>query len=255
MMLTTPSIHDALAIAELRDDDIVMIHADTGPAAQLTGVPSAERLDRFIESIISFFKRGTIIVPTFSYSLMKGDTFDKEKTPSDVGLFGEKFRNLDGVERSCHPIFSVAVYGQNKEVFINTNLTDCFGEDTVFDKLFLHNAKILCLGCSLDRVTFVHYVEQRLGVRYRYFKNFGGTVICNGQKKEIVTRYFVRVLEFDTTCNLNLLKEKTAGNGSLKQACLGRFPLISISAKEFFTAASNLIDANSYALIGQRFCT
>ena len=254
-MITASLIHDSLSTVGLKEDDIVMIHADAGVAAQLTGVPSAERLKLFINSIVAFFEKGTIVVPTFSYSLTKGNIFDKDNTPSDVGQFSENFRRYDGVARSCHPIFSVAVHGKEKEKFINTKLTDCFGEGTVFDELYKHDAKILCLGCSLDRVTFVHYVEQHLNVQYRYFKTFSGDVICNSLRSKVETQYFVRDLEVVTSCDLTLLKEKTLANGLLKQTSLGRFSLLCISAKSFFDTASELIETNPLALIKQKIDT
>ena len=252
MKLTTSSIHESFATVGLSNDDIVMIHADAGPAAQLTDMPGEDRLDSFIGSIISFFSQGTVIVPTFSYSLTKKEVFDCEKTPSDVGLFTERFRQFDGVKRSCHPIFSVAVYGQKQDLFVNTSVSDCFGDGTVFDELYKHNAKFLCLGCSFDRLTFVHYVEQRLGVSYRYFKTFHGRLVCNGLESTIETRYFVRDLDLASSCDLNLLKNKTASEGSLKQSVLGRFPLLCISATDFFVAASNLVNTTPFALIKQR---
>lgn len=251
MKLTTSSIHESFAAVGLSNDGIVMIHADAGPAAQLTDVPSVDRLDSFIESIISFFSQGTVIVPTFSYSLTKNEIFDCDNTPSDVGLFTERFRQFDGVKRSCHPIFSVAVYGQKQDIFINTSVSDCFGDGTAFDELYKHNAKLLCLGCSLDRVTFVHYVEQRLGVSYRYFKTFCGKVVCNGLESTINTRYFVRDIGLESSTDLKLLRDKTATNGSLKQSVLGRFPLLCISATDFFIAASSLVSAAPFALIKQ----
>ena len=55
-----------------------------------------------------------------------------------------------------------------------------------------------------------------------------------------------------SSCDLNLLKDKTASEGSLKQSVLGRFPLLCISATEFFIAASNLVNTTPFALIKQR---
>lgn len=251
-MLTSSSIHESLALSGLHCEDLVMIHADAGPAAQMTSVPSAERLNAFIASILSFFNKGTVVVPTFSYSLTKGEIFDRDATPSDIGLFSEYFRKLDGVSRSCHPIFSVAVYGKNADRFSQTTLEDCFGEGTLFDELYMHNAKILCLGCSLDRVTFTHFAEQRLGVGYRYFKTFTGEIRCGRDTQTVKTRYLVRDLDLDTACDLDLLRERALANGLLHQASIGRFPLLSISAKDFVATATDLVGENPLALIRQR---
>lgn len=251
MKLTESLIHQSFASIGLLSSDVVFIHADAGPAAQLVDIPKDGRVDEFIEIILSYFDKGTVIVPTFSYSLTNGEVFNREQTPSSVGSFSEKFRKYNGVKRSSHPVFSVGAYGVEKDYYTQTVLSDCFGEGTVFDKLFKHDAKIICIGCSLNRATFVHFVEQNLGVDYRYPKMFKGELICNDVKHSVETRYFVRNLDIDTSCDLSSLKAECAMDGSLQQANLGRFPILSISAQEFFNSAIKLVQTAPYALIGE----
>jgi aminoglycoside 3-N-acetyltransferase len=252
-MINRESIFMALSDLGLTPNDIVMIHGDAGPSAQIEYRSGENQLTKFIKTLCSYFSNGTVLVPSFSYSSTKNEIFDPLLTKSEVGLFSESFRNITDVVRSPHPIFSFSIYGKNKDLFLNTSLIDCFGDNTIFDEFYKANGKILFIGCSLDRATFVHYIEQQLNVPYRYFKNFQGCVIINGIKRDVITRYFVRNLDIDATVDLSLLKSTALSEKNLFQSNLGRFPIECISARDFYFCAKKLYASNQYSLIKQRF--
>jgi len=249
MTLTKDEISKSLAEIGLKKNDVVMIHGDAGPAAALQCVPNADKALEFIESIIDYFDEGTVIVPSFTYSATKDEIFYPSLTPSKVGLFSEKFRLMDGVIRSSHPIFSVGCFGHDAQFFADSLITDCFGSETLFDKLFLANGKILTIGCSLDRVTFVHYVEQKLKVSYRYYKIFSGAIQFEDKLDVVRVRYFVRDLNLATDLDLRKFEDKAVSQNKLMKSSLGRFPIRTISARDFFYVASNLLKTDPFALI------
>lgn len=233
----------------LQKNDIVMIHGDAGIALQYIYEASEDPVLSFINHIISYFSDGTVIVPAFTYSATKGEAFCPETTPSDVGVFSEKFRSIEGVVRSEHPIFSICAIGKDAEFFTDSLLFDCFGDDTFFDRLYKKNVYIITLGCAFERVTFVHYVEQKLGVSYRYFKNFDAIVRAQDISQEFQVRYFVRNLDIDTTLDMNILETTALHEQKLNKKSFGRFLARIISARDFFEAASKLIEEDEYALI------
>ena len=94
-------------------DDWILIHGDAGVVAQLRHIESNRRLPFFFEQLLNFVDGGTLLVPAFSYSFTKNEDFDVDITPSDVGLFSEAFRQLPGVVRTSHPIFSFSVIGRS----------------------------------------------------------------------------------------------------------------------------------------------
>lgn len=236
----------------LSSDDVVMIHGDAGPAAQISYKNGPDKLTEFIEIITSYFVNGTVLVPSFTYSLTKNESYDPLHTQSNVGLFSEAFRRCHGVSRTLHPIFSFSIYGKNKQKFTDANINDCFGVGTVFDEFFKIDGKILCIGCSLDRVTFIHYVEQQLGVPYRYFKNFHGEIIVNNISQKVTTQYFVRDLNVDATAELSLLRNSALKSGDLVQSSIGRFPVSCISSHNFFNAAQKLYALDPFSFVKQR---
>lgn len=234
---------------EISSSDVIMVHGDAGVAAQLRHLDVDRRLDFLFDEMVNFIgDEGTLVVPAFSHSFTKNVDFDVLGTPSDVGLFSEWFRCLPASKRSRNPNFSVSSFGKHADQFANASATDCFGPDTAFDLLYKHNAKLVCLGCDFSRITFVHYVEQMLGVCYRDLKSFSGVVIDGDDRQEITNTYYVRDLSFDSRGELSRVKKLSSEKNLLREAKYGRFSVTSISAENFFSTAEELLDEDPYAL-------
>ena len=233
----------------LSESETVMIHGDAGVAAQYIFKGSSDPISEFITCIFDYLHKGTVIFPTFTYSATKGEVFNPSHTSSDIGQFSETFRKMKGVTRSYHPIFSVSCFGKHAEYFTDSKVTDCFGEDTFFDKLYQNNVKILALGCSLDRITFVHFVEQSHNVTYRYLKNFKAQIIKNEIIEETNVSYFVRRLDLEASIDLSDFEKEAIREEKLIKKPFGRFNTYLISSKDFFDVSSKLINRNEYALL------
>jgi aminoglycoside 3-N-acetyltransferase len=249
MIFPISNIHESLKNLGLGRADTVMIHGDAGLAAQYKWNTSEDRVTEFLSTIISYFDKGTVVVPTFSYSATKGEVFLPLKTPSEVGLFSEKFRLFKGVKRSHHSIFSVGCIGEKAKIFSESSTKDCFGPQTFFDKFHENNGKILTLGCSFDRVTFVHYVEQSAGVPYRYLKQFNGIVQTGTKISKEKVSYFVRDLNLHTEIDLKLLEDTAINEKKMIKSRFGRYTARLISASDFYDIAIKLLDENQHALI------
>ena len=234
----------------IKSNELVMIHGDAGISAQYMHLSKTTRLDYLVEQLKQYFTpEGTIIVPTFSYSFTKGEDFDKENTPSDIGLFSENFRKSYGMIRSNHPIFSVSSFGKLATFFSDSNIDDCFGTDTIFDMLYKNNGTILCLGCELDRITFVHYVEQKYNVPYRYLKTFTGSMNKSGNMTFHDVTFFVRNENLNASCDLTKFKIRALEMNKLKRSTLGRFPVYAIKARDFLNISIDLLKSDIYSLI------
>ena len=73
-----------------------------------------------------------------------------------------------------------------------------YGEDSFFDRFYKVGGKICNFNNFDAGSTFVHYVERKLGVPYRFDKTFLGQ-ISNGEKlKKSKGTIFVRILEDGT---------------------------------------------------------
>ena len=232
-----------------RPGDTLLIHGDSVVAAQLTEIPVERRLFILFKEIIKYLgKNGTLVIPTFTYSLTKNELFDVNNTKSSIGFFSEYFRNMAGTIRSSHPIFSVSAIGKQKKLFKNSNIEDCFGEETSFGLLYKLNAKQMNLGCKFN-LTFAHYVEQKLNVDYRYFKSFEGYIKKNKKKSFIKTNYFVGDKKINYKLHLERLKKELLKNNKLKVVPFGRLASYTVSSKNFFIYSKLILDKNKYGLI------
>lgn len=253
-MISKKEIINSLEKLKINKNDIVMMHGDANVSSQLKGKNLNNKLKSTFELIIKYLKpNGTLIVPTFTTSFTKTKRFNMVKSKSEIGIFSEKFRNIKGVKRSFHPIFSFGVIGKNQKSFLNTNMEDCFGEGTFFDLLYKKNAKIICFGCGFNEITFTLFVEQYLKVNYRYFKYFKGIKTFGNKEFKTNVRYFVRDLNRKTDLNLFLLKDRMIKKNKIKTTAIGRIAIHSVKTKDYFYEIRKLLKLNKYGLIEERF--
>lgn len=118
-------------------------------------------------------EEGTIVFPTFNWDFCKGIAFDYDKTPSRTGALTKAALKRSDFRRTAHPIYSFAVWGKDSDRLMENASVDCFGPGTIFEYMYEVDAKGLSIGIPiLQGLTYVHHVEQMVGVPYRYHKEF-----------------------------------------------------------------------------------
>ena len=228
----------------IKKGDDLMIHGDAGIIAQLN-LKNKKRFKFFFNEIINFVgKKGTILVPSFTYSFCKTKIYNPKKSKSEVGMFGEEFRKLKISKRTNHPIFSFSIFGKNWKYYKKANIETCFGKNSIFHFFHKVNGKIISFGSLFEQsATFLHYIEESAKVNYRYFKTFEG-VLKNNIKKKIKTNYYVRDLKKKNTFIMpkslsNIIREKT----------FGRYTVSAISSKKLFNYCCAKLKNNQNYLI------
>lgn len=131
-------------------------------------------LDEVIDALQKLVgEEGTLLFPTFNWDFCKGVAFDYHKTPVRTGALSKAALKRGDFERTAHPLYSFAVWGAHREELLQNDSKDAFGEGTIFESLYQWNAKVLVIGVSaLSGTTYIHHVEQVVGVPYRYNKAF-----------------------------------------------------------------------------------
>ena len=247
------AVTDALLSIGVGPGSVALVHPDAIVAAQFPTMRDEQRLDRLIEAIeAAIGSDGTLVMPTFSYSFTKGESFDICNTPSAVGMVTERFRTRPGVRRTADPIFSFACRGPLAQELCAIPVTECFGAESVFAAFHRLDTHIICLGCSLSRATFVHYVETTHGVEYRYKKIFSGKVISpRGEPRECSVVYHVRDLARKTDTDLRRLQKRLAHSGKLRSAGVGRSRILAVTASDLFDTAWKMLDEDPISLIAE----
>lgn len=248
-------IETALHHLNIPDNSNVMLHGNSSIALSIHKVSKNEKMQGMVNTIINFFENSnTLVVPTFTYSFPNKEIYNSLTSISKNGLFSEYFRINPKMQRTRHPIFSCVTYGPNAELFLNSFIGDCFGEDTVFDLLFKSKGFIVLLGCSFNEVTFTHYIEQKVQVNYRYSKEFSG-YIADDSENLVYTNYYVRDLDsqIDTKLDLSRFWLEAKNLEILTYCYLDRLPCISIRSDLFFDLASRMLRENPFALIREGY--
>lgn len=141
---------------------------------------------------------GTLVVPTFTYSFPKGESFDPDLSPSTCGIFTEFIRTLPGSQRSEDPCVSVSAIGHRAEELTSEVPENSYGPGSFFERLHLAGGKICNMNFDAGS-TFLHYVERELKVPYRFDKTFEGTIRKRGRKLKKRSTIWVRNLSSDDT--------------------------------------------------------
>lgn len=172
------------------------------------GVKGLGILEEGLETITSSFNKilteGSLVLPTFTYSWCNNNKYNNNSIGNkELGVYSNYVVNSKKFNRNQNPNFSVAVMDNSKEKNIeqmmnkkSTELT-CFGKGSVFDNMYEYSksnpAYILLLGGAHDdvifRTTFMHYIEEKLDVPYRFSKKF-----YNPDDKSNFVTQFVRCL-------------------------------------------------------------
>lgn len=174
----------------LKNGDIVYISSDVFAMAKLFREHGEKlALEEVVQCITDIVgQQGTVIFPSYNWGFCQGIPFDVRKTESKTGALTKVALKQAGFARTSHPIYSMAVWGKDARYLKNLNTVEAFGNDSPFSYLHKNNAKCLAIGIgALEGLTLIHYIEQMVGVPYRYHKKFTAEYIDEHGKSELKT--------------------------------------------------------------------
>jgi aminopeptidase YwaD len=166
----------------IRRGQTVMVHSSLSRFGFVEGGEDAA-IDALLEAI---GPRGTLVMPTLSFSWIGHPPYDPRRTPSQVGAITESFRRRPGVLRSPHPTHSVAALGPKARAIVSVHSPDMpvFSKDGAFGKLYGLDARILMLA-PLGANTIMHMAEEWAGVP---FPDFRAHVMKRGKRIEVMVK-------------------------------------------------------------------
>jgi aminoglycoside 3-N-acetyltransferase len=117
--------------------------------------------------------------------------------------------------------------------------------------IYRENADLVTMGCSINSLTFTHFVEQKFKVPYRFFKAFPALIQDVGRRVSFETTYYVRNLDYavNTAIDLSRFRIRALGMGSLRTTSLGRFECTAIESSECFAIMHDMLRENILSLV------
>jgi aminoglycoside 3-N-acetyltransferase len=234
---------------KINKGDLLFVHSDISVFGKLGTLNRKFLFDSIIHSLKEAVgNEGTIIMPTFSYSFCENKIYDPDKTKSTVGILTEYFRYQDDVIRTIDPIFSVAIWGNNKEKLSQVG-KNVFGKNSIFDKIYRMQGKILFLGAPFESCTFLHYIEQHHGVPYRFIKKFSGTIKIKDNNYNDEYLYLVRYLDKNVVLKTNRIERRLLEKKIMKKRELGNGKVLLVDSNVLFEEGKKMLDENIYSFL------
>ena len=251
-MHTKESLMNDLRNMGLTGTEAIMVHSSMKSIGEVEG-----RADTVVDAFMEFFKEGLFMTPTHTWAQMGPEypTFDPTTEPACVGIIPNIFRTRPGVVRSLHPTHSIAAYGITAEEFIKgeENATSPCTPGFCWDRLREVDAKILLLGVTHGRNTFIHSVDEVLGIKDRLTDTPTRMhiVMPDGTLKDVdMYRHFNRVMGTGAFSDcFDKMKQAFYDLGAAKPVKFGDADCILCDANKIFEVCKKLFAIEETCII------
>jgi len=227
---------EALRRVGVMPGDVIFSHISLG---RLGYAEEGANIEAACKVLLAAFQEvleetGTLLIPTYTYSIGKREIYDVQNTPSTIGPFTEFFRKLSGVIRSRDPMLAVSGIGPKAEELLTDLPHTCYGKGSLYDRMRKVGAKICNIGISLYWATFRHHIEEMADVPFRFQKMFYGYIRDAGQLSHENWVYFAAPL-IDNCSPAGMRLDKMARDQGISNVVkIGRSEIICIGAQDYF---------------------
>jgi aminoglycoside 3-N-acetyltransferase len=200
-------------------------------------------------------KRGTVVFPTHSFSLIKSkEIFSPLNSVSESGSFSNYLLKKKKMFRQMHPYASVAAIGEKAKFICSNNPLHVYGPFSPFDKMISLKSKFISLGLNINlNCTQVHHAEFMMNVPYRYTKEFIQKIKSGNSiksKKFYMFLLYKKYLNMRRDKNKIIIKNFKKKNKVFKTN-LGNSSIYSYDLRNFYEENIKLLKKNIYCWFGQ----
>lgn len=246
---------DALRHLGALDGDVLMLHVNADALGPLAGSDDGAEAPAALLAAAraAVGPAGTILVPTYTFSFCRQESFDPACTATVGGPwspsadFLEYFRQLPDVVRSRDPIHSIAGQGPRARELLTGVAATCFGEGSVFARLVRADALICLLGLPLEEATLRHHTEEVAGVPFRFRKLFTGRLREGDTDRKQGWVYSVRILAENGVQDGRRLEAEALHRGVARRLAVGSGSVMGIRARGLHELTLELLAADPWA--------
>lgn len=233
----------------IRPTDNLLVHSSMKSIGPVDG-----GADTVLDALTEAVSEGLLLLPTHTWKQMGEEysLFDPETEPVCVGILPELFRKRPGVVRSLHPTHSMAAYGKGANEYIRgeENRTTPCAPEGCWGRLKDINAKILLLGVTHTRNTYIHSIEESFEIPERFTEQpvRFQVKLPDGTLKTIdMYRHFNKV-DPHISEHYDIMKEGYEKTGAAKQVRLGDATCILCDAAKLFEVTGRILtkEANCF---------
>ena len=233
----------------VRPGDGLLVHS----ALQFLGRPEGG-VGMYFEALKDAVSAGgTLAVPAFNFAFARGEPYDPQTTPAEgMGIFSEYIRRQPHMTRTPHPMQSLAVWGQHAADLAGRDTLAAFDPGSAFERLLELDFKVVLLGADAQAVSLFHYSEQRLGVPYRYWKNFTGDYLTADGWVQRTYRMYVRDLDVDVHLEAYPVQHVLKAQDQWQTEKLNYGHVTVFKALDFTAALDHIVATDPWSLAANR---
>jgi aminoglycoside 3-N-acetyltransferase len=221
-----------LLFSPLPADTPILIHSDLLRIGIPDGLTEPEaQCEAWIVLLTEAAGKRPVLLPTFNYDFPRTRLFDPARDPGQTGALSRHCSLHYASLRTRTPIFNFCIFGNDGLPLAAQ--AEPFGPESLFATLHERNAAILFLGADMIANTFIHYVEERLDIGYRYVKPFLGEIVEDGSRQEIDFRYRVRPRVDGAVAYGDLGRSLLQEAGKLEAAAIGHGTAVMFRAQDY----------------------
>lgn len=245
---------DALSDVGLIRDDIVLVHSGLFSLGRLTGVEPSE----MCREIYGVFREvigpgGTLLVPAFFYEYARrGEVYDTRSSPvsRELGVFPRWVTFLPEAVRSYNPLTCLAAMGPSAKDICRRGVATAYGYDSPWDRLTVHNAKMLFLGTSIRKsMTYIHYIEECFGVPHMYHKYHDAPIYDDGISIDLPVITYVRYLDYGIKTNLGPFENQLKKIGVVAARTVGMGSVECVQCSDVFREGIRMLKKNVFFML------
>lgn len=252
-MYTKENLISDLEQMGLLSTDAVMIHSSMKAIGPVEGGG-----ETVIDALLEYFSEGLVMMPAHTWAQMSEEysTFHPETEPACVGLLPNLLLKRPGAVRSLHPTHSIVAYGEEASEYIKgeENCTTPCTPGGCWERLRHIRAKILLVGVTHIRNTFIHSVEEVYQVPERFTAKPVAfqIVMPDGQLKEVAVYRHYNPHTAHISESYDKLSEAFYGTGAAKQVKLGDADCILCDAEQLFTVTGRVLSREVNCLMDRK---
>lgn len=226
----------------IKTTDNLLVHSSMKSVGPVEG-----GADTLIDALMEVVPEGLLMLPTHTWKQMSEEysLFDRETEPVCVGIVPELFRKRSGVVRSLHPTHSMAVYGNGAEEYIQgeENLTTPCAPEGCWGRLKDIHAKILLVGVTHIRNTYIHSIEEAYEVPERLTAEpvRFQVKLPDGKVKDVDMHRHYNKKEPHISETYDKMEAGYERTGAAKKVRLGDAPCILCEAEKLFEVTGRIL--------------
>lgn len=165
-MVTKNDVFQFLKSCNIKHNDKIIIHSSLRAIGEIEAGANG-----LINFFCEYLSDGLLIVPTHTWDVTTKENpyYDVSKTQPCIGTLAKVAAFRTDAVRSLHPTHSIAVFGKNAIEFVKGE--ECCGSpapvESCLNRLYEENGKILLVGVSHTKNTYLHAVDERLNLPNR----------------------------------------------------------------------------------------